>query len=180
MQQCAQLSMKGKTNREIGTELDIPTRRVTNYLEQWQQFVIRQAEQDTSMAEYFTNKVYESLEHYKLLEREAWETVEFCDQHEIVGQKISAMKLVRDIQSNKDKLLQMTGAKEDTALREQFQRAQEVNQILSSILREVSAACDHCRQEVRLRLTDAFAMMGSRVEPMDEQFMQGELEEGEE
>lgn len=163
MKEVAKAAMKGKSPRDIGDELELSTRAVNNYLREYKKWVINEAEQDADLANQFMVNIKESYEHYKLLDEEVWNTIEFCERHEIVGQKIQALKLASSIQSQRDKLIQMTGAKEDAGLREQFRRAQEVNQILSDVLQEVSAHCESCKIEVRLRLTEAFAKMGAPV-----------------
>lgn len=163
MKTVAQAAMKGQSPREIGEDLELSTRQVNNYLREWKNWVVNQAEQDSDLANQFMVNIKESYEHYEMLEKEVWETIGFCDQHEIIGQKIQALKLASSIQSQRDKLIQMTGAKEDTGLREKLRKAQEVNALLSDVLQDVSAHCESCKIEVRLRLTEAFAKMGSPV-----------------
>jgi hypothetical protein len=93
-------------------------------------------------------------QHYAMLIKEAWKTIDEADQAGDLRTKATAIKLVSDIEGKRIEMLQKAGLLENNEMASMIAETEEKQEVLAGILRDVVADCEHCRVEVRKRLAD--------------------------
>lgn len=92
----------------------------------------------------------------------SWETVEQADLNNDLKTKATVLKNIADVQLKKVEMHQKAGLYDDAALGDELAEMEEKNEIIKTILLEVTANCEHCAFEVRRRLS----RYGKNPEPM--------------
>lgn len=92
----------------------------------------------------------------------SWETVEQADQIDDLKTKATVLKNIADVQFKRVEMHQKAGLYDDAALGDELAEMEEKNEIIKTILLEVTANCEHCAFEVRRRLS----RYGKNPEPM--------------
>lgn len=153
-----EMSLKGYNPTEISKELDIKRADVLRIIEEWKSY----AQNDKSIQERAREALVASDQHYSMLINRAWETVEQSDVAADLKAKVSALKLVSDIQSKQMEMLQKAGLLDNAEVGARIAEAEEKQEILMGILRDVTSECSHCRREVAQRLS----RISGAVEPI--------------
>ncbi len=78
-----------------------------------------------------------------------------ADQVGNLGAKTTSIKIISDIESKRIDILQKAGLLNNNELAMQIAEAEERQEVLIKILREVSSKCDNCKVEVAKRLSQA-------------------------
>ena len=142
--------LKGNTPTQISKTLDIPRAQVSKHIDNWKQFV-----QDSSMIK---DRAKEALagadQHYQLLIKEAWKSLEDADQAGELGNKNTAIKIIADIEAKRIDMLNKAGVLEESDVAQQILESEKKQEVLISILRDVTANCDKCKFEVASRLQE--------------------------
>jgi len=89
-----------------------------------------------------------------MLIKEAWKTLEQADAQDALPVKTQALKLIADIEAKRIDMLNKAGVLENSDLTDQILESERKQEILVSILKEVTANCDHCKWEVAKRLSE--------------------------
>jgi transposase len=143
--------IKGKNETEISKELDIPRARVSSMLREWKQMA--------SNSEAVRSRAREALasadQHYNYLIRQAYEVIEDANTTANLGAKTTAIKLVLDIETRRIDMLQKAGLLENKELAEELIEQERKHEVLINILKDVSADCPRCKNEVARRLASA-------------------------
>ena len=106
------------------------------------------------------DKTIKALNEFDQLSKEAWETVNIATDHGIIPARIQAIKLAGEIATKKAQLHKLMGATQsDGQFIARMQKAENVNQILSRILRDVIFKYPNIAEEVRKELQIAFDIM---------------------
>jgi hypothetical protein len=158
MNKVVELSLKGYNPTQISKELDIKRNEVLGMLEEWKKY----AQEDKQLHERAKEAIVESDQHYAMLMKEAWQTIGEADQAGDLRTKATAIKLVAEIQQKQMEMLQKAGVLDNVELGNQLAETEAKQEMLISILREVTSKCDHCRQEVATRLS----RVTNKVEPI--------------
>lgn len=159
-EQAGVLRLKGYSWRDIAELMDISVAQAKSLADEYKSIIRQQAEDDP----YFMDRLQENtltfLREFEELSKEAWETVQIATDAGMVGARVNALKVAGEFASQRARLLQLLGGKVDSGYIARMQKAETVNQVLSGIIRDLIAECDHCRDEGLSRLSEAFALMG--------------------
>ena len=149
MNEVVERSLKGYNPTQIAKELDIKRGDVLRIIEEWKSY----AQNDKTIQERAREALVASDQHYSMLMNKAWETVEQSDNAADLRSKVSALKLVAEIQSRQMEMLQKAGLLDNTEMGSRIAEAEEQQEVLMGILRDVTSKCDKCQREVKQRLS---------------------------
>ena len=161
IQEAGILHVKGYSNHEISSLLSININEAKEYVGQYKLLLEQQADNDPYFLEKLQFNTLKALDEFDQISKEAWETVSIATDHGMVAQRIQALKLAGDIATKKAQLhkLMSGGNNADAEYIQRMQKAENVNQILSRILRDVIAKHPDIAEEVRKELSIAFEIM---------------------
>jgi uncharacterized protein with PIN domain len=100
-------------------------------------------------------------QHYAMLIKEAWKTVEDADQTGQLGIKSGALKLIADIETKRIAMLQSIGVLENNEIASQIAETERKQDILVRILKETTSICPKCKMEVAKRLSQITGVIES-------------------
>lgn len=152
--------LKGNRNpTAIAKELKIPRAEVIKYIDEFKAV----ARNDTDVKERAREALVEADASLQLVVDRLWETVEQADDAADLKTKTTALKNITDAQVKIVETLQKAGLYDDASLGDELAEMEEKQQVLISILKEVSGTCDNCKFEVARRLRK----VTGNVEPVD-------------
>jgi predicted transcriptional regulator len=167
------LAVKGYSYHEIASLLSISTTQAKDYISEYKKIITRQADEDPYFLERIQFNTIKALQEFDQLSKEAWETVNIATDHGMVPARIQAIKLASDIATKKAQLHKLMGGNQaDSEYIARMQKAENVNQILSKILRDVISQHPEIADQVRRELAIAFEIMGK-----DDDIQDGEVVE---
>lgn len=156
----AQMYIKGTTNpTAISKELGIKRAEAIELIEEWRDI----ARGNDDIKEQAAEALQAGIQHYSMIVERFWETVEQADTAADYKTKNSILKNIADVEAKKIDMLQKAGLYDDASIGDEIAEMEEKQAILVSILREVTAKCDHCKLEVARRL----AKVTGKVEPVN-------------
>jgi uncharacterized protein with PIN domain len=100
-------------------------------------------------------------QHYAMLIKEAWKTVEDADQAGQLAVKSGALKLIADIETKRIAMLQSVGVLENNEIASQIVETERKQEVLVKILKEVSSTCPKCKMDVAKRLSQITGIIES-------------------
>ena len=154
------LLVQGYSYHEIATLLSLKTGEAKEFIQEYKRILNKQAEDDPYFLERIQFNTIKALQEFDQLSKEAWETVNIATDHGMVPARIQALKLATEIASKKAQLHKlMSGVSGDNDYIARMQKAENVNQILSKILRDVISKHPQIADEVRRELAVAFDIM---------------------
>ena len=155
------LHIKGYSNHEIASLLSVNVNKVKEYIGEYKKLIQHQADQDPYFLEKLQYNTIKALDEFDQISKEAWETVSIATDHGMIAQRIQALKLAGDIATKKAQLhkLMSTANNADADYIQRMQKAENVNQILSKVLRDVISKYPEIAEEVRKELAVAFEIM---------------------
>lgn len=159
------LHVKGYSKNEIATLMTLTVTEVKEYIEEYKKFLNRAADEDPYFLEKVQFNTLKALQEFDELSKEAWETINIATDHGMVAARIQAIKLAGEIATKKAQLHKLMGGgnQADTEYIQRMQKAENVNQILSKILRDVISKHPAIAEEVRKELEIAFQIMGKET-----------------
>jgi predicted transcriptional regulator len=143
--------LKGNNPTQIARELGMTRATVLQHIDSWKELI----NGDTRVRERAKEALAGADQHYAMIIKRAWETVEQADMNNQLSNKTAALKLVADIEQKRMDMLHKAGVLEDSELAGQILETGRKQEILMNILKEVTANCDHCKVEVARRLSQA-------------------------
>lgn len=161
------MHVKGYSYNEIASLLSITVNKAKEYIKEYKLIIQRQADEDPYFLEKIQFNTIKALQEFDQISKEAWETVNIATDHGIVAARIQALKLAADVANKKAQLHRLMGGGNTTdgEYIARMQKAENVNQILSKILRDVISKHPSIAEEVRRELEVAFEIMnGESVE----------------
>jgi hypothetical protein len=160
IEDAGQLHVKGYSYHEIATLLSLKIGEAKEYINEYKKILNRQAEDDPYFLERIQFNTIKALQEFDQLSKEAWETVNIATDHGMVPARIQALKLAADIANKKAQLHKlMSGTSGDSDYIARMQKAENVNQTLSRVLRDVISKYPEIADEVRRELSTAFEIM---------------------
>ena len=177
VQEAGLLHVKGYSNHEIASLLSININEAKNYVGQYKILLEQQADSDPYFLEKLQFNTLKALDEFDQISKEAWETVSIATDHGMVAQRIQALKLAGDIATKKAQLhkLMSGGGGADAEYIQRMQKAENVNQILSRILRDVISKHPEIAEEVRRELSLAFEIMNEPDQFPDRDVFEGDV-----
>ena len=151
--------LRGNNPTQIATLTGIKRADVIGLIDEWKNVV----HNDTSARERAKEAISGADQHYAMLIKEAWKTVEDADQAGQLSVKSGALKLIADIEGKRIGMLQEVGLLDNAELAGQIAESERKQEVLVRILKEVTASCPKCKMEVAKRLSQITGI----VEPIE-------------
>lgn len=160
IEQVGLLHVKGYSVHEISSLVNAPIERTKDMIAEYKKILNRQAELDPYFLEKIQFNTIKALQEFDQLSKEAWETINIATDHGMVPARIQAIKLAAEVATKKAQLHKLMGGNQaDAQYISRMQKAENVNQILSKILRDVISKHPNIAEEVRKELEIAFEIM---------------------
>jgi len=141
--------LKGNNPTQIATVTGFKRAEVLEYIDEWKQVV----RNDSGARDRAKEAISGADQHYAMLIKEAWRTVEDADQAGQLNIKATALKLIADIEGKRIGMLQEVGLLDNAELATQVAETERKQEVLVKILKEVTATCPKCKMEVAKRLS---------------------------
>ncbi len=141
--------LKGNNPSQIASVTGFKRAEVLEYIDEWKEVV----RSDSGARERAKEAISGADQHYAMLIKEAWKTVEDADQAAQLNVKATALKLIADIEGKRIGMLQEVGLLDNAELATQLAETEKKQDILVKILKEVTATCPDCKMEVAKRLS---------------------------
>lgn len=141
--------LKGNSATQIATVTGFTRKEVLEYIDEWKSVV----HNDTNVRDRAREALLGADQHYDILIKEAWKTVEDADAQGALAVKSGALKLIADIETKRIAMLQSVGVLENTEIASQILETERKQEMLVGILKEVTSSCNHCKIEVAKRLS---------------------------
>ena len=141
--------LKGNSPAQIARSLSITRVQVENFIDAWKGFV----HDNKAIRERAKEALAGADEHYNMLIKEAWVTLNQADAQDSPNVKAQVIKLIADIEAKRIDMLNKAGVLEDTSMADQILESERKQDILVAILKDVTSSCDHCKWEVSKRLS---------------------------
>ena len=160
VEQVGLLHVKGYSMREISSLMTLPINDVKEYIDEYKIILNQTIEEDPFFLEKVQFNTIKALTEFDELSKEAWETINIATDNGMVAARIQAIKLAGDLATKKAQLHKLMGGNQtDGEYIARMQKAENVNQILSKILRDVISKHPSIAEEVRKELEIAFEIM---------------------
>jgi hypothetical protein len=151
--------LRGNNPTQIATLTGLKRADVIGLIDEWKNVV----HNDTSARERAKEAISGADQHYAMLIKEAWKTVEDADQAGQLSVKSGALKLIADIEGKRIGMLQEVGLLDNAELAGQIAESERKQEVIVRILKEVTASCPKCKIEVAKRLSQITGI----VEPIE-------------
>jgi len=151
--------LKGSNPTQIAAITGFKRGDVVDLIDDWKNVI----HNDTGARERAKEAISGADQHYAMLIKEAWKTVEDADQAGQLNVKATSLKLIADIEGKRIGMLQEVGLLDNAELANQIADTERKQDILVKILKEVTASCPKCKIEVAKRLSQITGI----VEPIE-------------
>jgi hypothetical protein len=141
--------LRGNNPTQIAILTGFKRAEVLGYIDEWKQVV----RNDSTARERAKEAISGADQHYAMLIKEAWKTVEDADTQGQLNVKATALKLIADIEGKRIGMLQEVGLLDNAELATQLAETERKQDILVKILKEVTAICPKCKMDVAKRLS---------------------------
>ena len=141
--------LKGNNPTQIAALTGFKRADVVELIDEWKQVI----HNDTASRERAKEAISGADQHYAMLIKEAWKTVEDADQAGQLNVKATALKLIADIEGRRIGMLQEVGLLDNAEIAGQIAETEKKQEILIKILKEVTATCPKCKLDVAKRLS---------------------------
>ena len=151
--------LKGNSATQIASITGFSRKEVVEFIDEWKSVV----HNDSSLRDRAKEAISGADQHYAMLIKEAWKTVEDADQLGQLNVKAGALKLIADIEGKRIGMLQEVGVLENNELASQIAEAERKQEVLVKILKEVTSTCPKCKMEVAKRLSQITGIVESVI-----------------
>jgi len=180
VEQVGLLHVKGYSMREISSLMTLPVNDIKDYIDEYKLILNQTIQEDPFFLEKVQFNTIKALTEFDELSKEAWETINIATDNGMVSARIQAIKLAGDLATKKAQLHKLMGGNQtDGEYIARMQKAENVNQILSKILRDVISKHPSIAEEVRKELEIAFEIMNggtTMVKPNRQEIIQNDSE----
>lgn len=142
--------LKGNNPSAIAKNLDMPRAQVLELIDQWKNIV----QLDNRIQDRAKEALSAADQHYAMIIKEAWETVEEAGANSQLNIKAQALKLIADVEGKRIDMLQKAGLLENTDLGNQIIETERKQKILIEILKDIAGRCNTCKTEVAKRISE--------------------------
>jgi len=151
--------LKGSNPTQISSLTGFKRAEVVEYIDEWKSVV----RNDSTSRERAKEAVSGADQHYAMLIKEAWKTVDDADQQGQLNVKATALKLIADIETKRIAMLQQIGLLDNQEIADQVAETERKQDVLVSILRDVAKDYPDIRREIMKRLSQITGV----VEPIE-------------
>ena len=142
--------LKGNSPAAIARSLELTRVQVDNYIDAWKGFV----HDNKAIRDRAKEALAGADEHYSMLIKEAWRTIEQADLQDALNVKSQTLKLIADIEAKRIDMLNKAGVLEDHSMADEILESERKQELLVGILRDVTSSCEKCKWEVSRRLSE--------------------------
>lgn len=135
------LYLKGEMPWNIAKLLSMKTPEVKSILDDWRKY----AQNDTEIKGRAREALIGMDEHYNMIIKKLWESVDECDLSGDIKTKASILKSIADIEAKRLDSLQKAGLLDDQKLGDQVAETNAKLEAVKQLLKEVPAQCPNCR-----------------------------------
>jgi len=153
--------LKGDNPTQIAKITGLKRAEVLEYIEEWR--VV--AQNNKTIQARATEALTSMDEHYNMIIRELWETMEQADLNNDFKLKATVLKALADVEGKRVDLLQKAGLLDNQQIGDEVIEMEKKHEILIGILREVTSDCPHCKVEVARRLSSVTGKTETIVVP---------------
>jgi hypothetical protein len=143
--------LKGNNPTQISKQLGLQRAEVVSHIETWRALM----QGDHGVRERASEALAAADQHYSMIIKEAWDTVHQANNQDALNVKAQALKLIADVEQKRIDMLQKAGVIEKNDMADAILENERKQEVLVGILRDVSASCPKCKQEVARRLSQA-------------------------
>jgi hypothetical protein len=151
--------LKGNSATQIASITGFSRKEVLEFVDEWKSVV----HNDSNIRDRAREAISGADQHYDMLIKEAWKTVEDADQAGQLSVKAGALKLIADIETKRIAMLQSIGVLENNQIASQIAETERKQEILVGILKEVTSGCSKCKMDVAKRLSQITGIVESVV-----------------
>ena len=151
--------LKGNNPTQIAALTGFKRVEVIEHIDEWKKVV----RNDSTARDRAKEAVSGADQHYAMLIKEAWKTVEDADQAGQLNVKATALKLIADIEGKRIGMPQEVGLLDNAELAGQIAETEHKQDVLVKILKEVTATCPKCKMDVARRLSQITGIVESVV-----------------
>lgn len=151
--------LKGNNPTQIASLTGFKRSDVVELIDEWKTVVYN----DTSSKERAKEAISGADQHYSMLIKEAWKTVEDADQAGQLNVKANALKLISDIETKRITMLKEVGLLDNAEMASQIAETERKQEILVNILKEVTSSCPKCKMDVAKRISQITGVVESVV-----------------
>lgn len=151
--------LQGNSPTQIATITGYKRSEVIELIGEWKDIV----HNDNAIRDRAKEAISGADQHYAMLIKEAWKTVEDADTQGQLSVKSGALKLIADIETKRIAMLQSVGVLENNELASQVAEAERKQDILVGILKETTSTCPKCKLEVAKRLSQITGIVESVI-----------------
>ncbi|AXH67279.1 hypothetical protein SEA_WOFFORD_97 [Streptomyces phage Wofford] len=141
--------LKGDNPTQIAKLTGLKRAEVLQYLDEWKSI----AQNNKTIQARAQEAITSMDEHYNMIIRELWETMEQADLNNDLKTKASVLKSLADVEGKRVDLLQKAGLLDNQQIGDEVAEMEKKHEILINILRDVTSDCPHCKVEVARRLS---------------------------
>lgn len=156
--------LKGNNPTQIATITGFSRKDVLELISDWKSVV----HNDNSARDRAKEAVSGADQHYAMLIKEAWRTVEDADQAGQLNVKATALKLISDIESKRIGMLQEIGLLDNAEMATQIAETERKQEVLVKILKEVTSSCPKCKMDVAKRLSQITGVVEAVIVEQEE------------
>jgi uncharacterized protein with PIN domain len=149
--------LKGNSATQIASITGFSRKEVLEYLDEWKSVV----HNDSNMRDRAREAISGADQHYAMLIKEAWKTVEDADTQGQLNVKAGALKLISEIETKRIAMLQSVGVLENNEIASQIAETERKQELLVGILKEVTSTCPKCKMDVAKRLSQITGIVES-------------------
>lgn len=151
--------LKGNSATQIASLTGFTRKEVLEYVDEWKSVV----HNDNNMRDRAREAISGADQHYAMLIKEAWKTVEDADTQGQLSVKAGSLKLIADIETKRITMLQSIGVLENNQMASQIAETERKQEVLVGILKEVTASCPKCKMDVAKRLSQITGIVESVI-----------------
>lgn len=142
----------------ISREVGVTRAQVLTIIDEWKQFAVN----SRALTERASEVVVSADQHYGQIIDEAHKVADEAGASGELRNQVSALSLAANTEEKRVKMLKDAGVLENLELAKQVAETEEKAEQIVAILRDVTADCDNCREQVRRRL----AAITGKAEPI--------------
>lgn len=141
--------LKGNNPTQIASLTGFKRAEVIEYIDEWKSVV----RNDSATRDRAKEAVSGADQHYAMLIKEAWKTVEDADQSGQLGVKATSLKLIADIETKRITMLKEVGLLDNAEIAGQILETERKQDILIEILKEIAKEHPQVRKEIMKKLS---------------------------
>jgi uncharacterized coiled-coil DUF342 family protein len=150
MDKVMELYFKSVPTKVIQQQLNLTRAQVLDTVDEWKKYAMS----SRTLTDRAAEVVHQADGHFGQIIDSAWAVADTADQAGELRNQISALSLAASTEEKRVKMLKDAGILDNLELANQVAETEDKAEKIVAILKEVTADCDHCREEVRRRLNN--------------------------